>query len=383
MLRAVGACVRASSASVCAAALLLLIASNSDVALAANGVGGVSSVMPVDGKTLIVRLRSFAPRASGRLLLEPTTGGGRARLTATNLPPARALAPNARAFVAWASGGRIIRLGELRRDSRGGGSLVFPHPAEFTRYSLIVTAETDARAERPSGAPVFSTRANEVAALFPSPPANDAARAATTRRDRRATTRSPRPAAPVSTPNSTRGTTTSSSSSSSSAANETNASPRAANAATTTALRTRGRVRAGGAEGEFFTNVDEAIKRDATARTLVLVGDRGARRARGTARVTTLEDGTAYVRVRFRRVPSPTRFGRGRRYTMWALIPEDGTVYMGTLPARDINRRQTYARTEGVNSDKFRLLVTAERRTPAPRPTGRRVLMTFKGRRRK
>jgi hypothetical protein len=142
-------------------------------------------------------------------------------------------------------------------------------------------------------------------------------------------------------------------------------------------------VPAGGAAGEFFTNVDEALKRDAEARTLVLVGDRGARRARGTARVATLEDGTAYVRVRFRRVPPPSRYGRGRRYAMWALIPEDGTVYMGTLPARDINRRQAYARTEGVNSDKFRLLVTAERRTPVARPKGRRVLMTFKGRRRK
>jgi hypothetical protein len=69
---------------------------------------------------------------------------------------------------------------------------------------------------------------------------------------------------------------------------------------------------------------------------------------------------------------------------MWALNPEDlGTTYMGTLPARDINRRPAYARTEGVNSNKFRLLVTAERRTPATSPTGRRVLMTFKGRRRK
>jgi hypothetical protein len=142
-------------------------------------------------------------------------------------------------------------------------------------------------------------------------------------------------------------------------------------------------VRSSGAAGEFFTNVDEALKRDAAARTLLLVGDRGARRARGTARVATLEDGTAYVRVRFRRVPPPSRYGRGRRYAMWALIPEDGTVYMGTLPARNINRRQTYARTEGVNSNKFRLLVTAERRTPAPRPRGRRVLMTFKGRRRR
>ncbi|HEX9919492.1 MAG TPA: hypothetical protein VGA87_10010, partial [Pyrinomonadaceae bacterium] len=203
---------------------------------------------------------------------------------------------------------------------------------------------------------------------------------AAARRERRATP------ARRDTPASTPGSTPSASRASSAvktASGTTNALPRPATAATTTLLRT-GSGAAGGAAGEFFTNVDEAIRTDAAARTLVLVGDRGARSARGTARVATREDGTAYVRVRFRRVPPPSRFGRGRRYAMWALNPEDlGTTYMGTLPARDINRRQTYARTEGVNSDKFRLLVTAERRTPAPRPTGRRVLMTFKGRRRK
>ncbi|HEX8128618.1 MAG TPA: hypothetical protein VF527_05900 [Pyrinomonadaceae bacterium] len=373
MLRAVRAGVRAP-ALLCVAASLLLIVSHVSLARTERGAGGISSASSVDGKTLIVRLRSFAPRASGRLEVEPTTGGGRVRLTALNLPTPQSLAPNARTFVAWASGGRILRLGELRRGSRGDGSLVFSHPAEFARYSLIVTAERDARAERPTGAPVFSTRANEVAALFPDPPATKDAPAATARRERRAMA-TPRRDAPVPAPGSTTGATT--------AAGGTNEMPRPAPAAaaTTTALRTRGRVRAGSAEGEFFANVDEALKRDPTARTLVLVGDRGARRARGTARVAT-EDGTAYVRVRFRRVPPPSRFGRGRRYAMWALIPEDGTVYMGTLPARDINRRQTYARTEGVNSNKFRLLVTAERRTaPAPRPRGRRVLMTFKGRR--
>jgi hypothetical protein len=385
MLRAVGACVRAlSPAYVCAAALLLLIASNAYVARAGNGMGGGSSAMFVDGKTLILRLRSFAPRASGRLEVEPTKGGGRVRLTALNLPPPQSIAPNARTFVAWASGGRIVRLGELRRGSRGGGSLVFPHPAEFARYSLIVTAEGDARAERPTGAPVFSTRANEVAALFPDPPPAEDRRAATAtaRRDRRAPP--PRRDTPATTPppatatRSTPAITTA-------AGGRTSAPPRVAGASTT-ALRTRGSGEgAGGEAGEFFTNVDEALRRDAEARTLTLVGDRGARRARGTARVATTEDGTAYVRVQFRRVPPPSRYGRGRRYTMWALNPEDlGTTYMGTLPARDINRRQTYARTAGVNSDKFRLLVTAEHRAaPAPRPRGRRVLMTFKGRRRK
>jgi hypothetical protein len=241
---------------------------------------------------------------------------------------------------------------------------------------LIVTAETSASAERPTGAPVFSTRANEVAALFPIK--DDAARAtAAAGRERRATDRSN---APVVAAAARRSTATA-------ARVETNTSPRtgvaATAAATTTALRIRERT--GGAAGEFFKEIDEAIERDAAARTLALVGDRGARGARGTARVAT-QDGTAYVRVRFRRVPPAARFGRGQRYAMWALIPEDmSTVYMGSLPARNLNRQQTYARTEGVRSGKFRLLVTAERRSalPAARPRGRRVLMTFKGRRRK
>jgi hypothetical protein len=367
-------------ASVCAvASLLVVIASN--FATPARALGGEFGErvfeMSADGRTVVVRLRSFAPRASGRLEVEPTTGGGRVRLTAVNLPLPQTLAPNARTFVAWASGGRIVRLGELRRGSRGTGSLVFQHPAEFARYSLIVTAEADARAERPTGAPVFSTRANEVAALFP---IKDDTREAALR-ERRATVRNDAPS--VAARPKAKGTATTA----------TSATPRASTAitvappaATTTTLRTRGRVRAGDAGSEFFTEIDEALKRDTGARTLVLVGDRGARGARGAARVA-LQDGTAYVRVRFRRVPHPARFGRGRRYSMWALIPEDmSTVFMGSLPTRNLNRTQTYARTQGVNSDKFRLLVTAERRaahTAPPRLRGRRVLMTFKGRRRK
>jgi len=336
----------------------------------------VSSEMSVNGVTLIVRLRSFVPRASGRLEVEPTPAGGRVRLTAMNLPSPQSLTPNARTFVAWASGGRIVRLGELRRDSRGGGSLVFPHPTEFARYSLIVTAEQSAHAERPLGAPLFSTRANEVAALFPLK--GDFAREIARRERRTTTTTTTRSDIPVVVlpRRSTTGT----------AANNIDPLNRTPTTATptTTVLRTRGGARAGSAAGEFFTNVDEALERDdAAARTLTLVGDRGARGARGTARVA-MRDGTAYVRVRFRRVPPASRFGRGRRYAMWALIPEDGTVYMGSLPStRNLNRRPTYARAEGVGSDKFRLLVTAERRTPTPRPRGRRVLMTFKGRRRK
>lgn len=378
-------------ASACVASLLLIIASSFATAAAGRFDGGEFGVgffeMSADGSTVIVRLRSFAPRARGRLEVEPTTGGGRVRLTALNLPLPQTLAPNARTYVAWASGGRILRLGELRRGSRGAGSLVFQHPTEFARYSLIVTAETDARAERPTGAPVFSTRANEVAALFP---IKDDTRESP-RRERRAAARSntPPPPAPavVAAPRTGATRRTTSATTAPPRATATTAPSRVATTnavAPPTALRARGH--AGSAGSEFFTEIDEAIKRDAGARTLTLVGDRGARGARGTARVA-LQDGTAYVRVRFRRVPPSTRFGRGQRYAMWALIPEDGTVFMGSLPTHNLNRTQTYARTEGVGSDKFRLLVTAEPRaavnaTP-PRLRGRRVLMTFKGRRRK
>jgi len=368
-----------ASARVCAVALLLLLVASGVSIVRAEGDGGVVGnmfEMSADGRTVIVRLRSFAPRASGRLEVEPTAGGGRVRLTAMNLPKPQSLAPKARTFVAWASGGRILRLGELRRGAGGAGSLVFTHPSEFARYSLIVTAETSASAERPTGAPVFSTRANEVAALFP---IKDNTTRANARRERRATDRSNAPAATPATAAARRSTAPA-------ARVETNTSPRtgaATTTATTTALRIR--ERAGGSAGEFFKEIDGAIERDESARTLALVGDRGARGARGTAWVAT-QDGTAYVRVRFRRVPPASRFGRGRRYAMWALIPEDmSTIYMGSLPTRNLNRQQTYARTQGVRSGKFRLLVTAERRNalPAARPRGRRVLMTFKGRRKR
>jgi len=334
---------------------LLLMATGMCLVSAESGTGGratsATAAASSAGKTLVLRLRSFAPRASGRMEVEPTERGGRVRLTAMNLPPAQSLAPNARAFVAWASGGRIVRLGELRRNARGVGSLVFSHPTEFTRYSLIVTAETSANVERPAGSPVFSTRANEVAALYPTK--DDDRERRTVARSNTTTARHP-------------------------ATNPANETPRAA--AATTAPGSGGRPR--NTAGNFNAEIEEILRNVDTARTLVLVGDRGARYARGVARVAT-QNGTAYVRVRFRRVPPASRFGARSRYAMWALIPEDGTIYMGSLPSRNLNGTETYARTEGVNSDKFRLLVTAEPRIPTTRLRGRRVMMTFKGRRRK
>jgi hypothetical protein len=119
------------------------------------------------------------------------------------------------------------------------------------------------------------------------------------------------------------------------------------------------------------------VEDPASARTLTLEGEGAARRASGEARVATRE-GTAYVRVRFRNVPPPARYGV-RKYVMWAQVPEDGQLFLRALPARRLNRGTIYARRRDVNSGDFTLAVTAEKRYPRTRPRGRRVLKTAAG----
>src|SRR5436305_4729349 len=119
------------------------------------------------GGRVDIRLRSLTTRATGKLTVEASEGGGRARLTALNLPDPQTVTPDARTYVVWAvSGGRIVRLGELKRDERGNGGLAFDRPEGLDRYGVIVTAERSADAERPSD-PVLTTRADEAAALYP------------------------------------------------------------------------------------------------------------------------------------------------------------------------------------------------------------------------
>src|SRR4051794_74703 len=75
-----------------------------------------------DGGRVDIRLRSLTTRATGRLTIEPSEGGGRVRMTALNLPDPHTVTPGANTYVVWAlSGGRILRLGELKRDERGNG----------------------------------------------------------------------------------------------------------------------------------------------------------------------------------------------------------------------------------------------------------------------
>ncbi|MFN2597080.1 MAG: hypothetical protein ABR563_07835, partial [Pyrinomonadaceae bacterium] len=256
--------------------------------------------------------------------------------------------------VVWATGARVVRLGELRRGRDASASFEFSRPAGFDAYSLVVTAEQSARAPRPAGAFVFSTRAGEIGALYPP---------------------KPQPRA-VPTPTTAASTNAAREGANSPAANPP-ASPAAATHPTMTLVAPAPTVRSGARSAyvaDFYESVNAAVSDAAAARTIALAGVDGARRAAGEASVAT-RGGTAYVRVRFRRVPPPTRFGV-RKYVMWAQSPGEGTYFLRALPRSSLNRRPTYARRPNFTAPDFNLLVTAERRYPRPRPRGRRVLVT-------
>lgn len=396
--RGVRALARASLVSVCASAALLFASSHASAAhvkafaahvhaFDAHGRGGDSEPSSFESaqRQLVVRLRSFVPGASGRVVIEPSEEGGRVRLTASRLPAPESVAAGARVYVVWATGGEVRRVGLLRRDAHGDASFEFAHPTGLASYSLVVTAERDAGAARPAGAFVFSTRAGEVSAFYPPKPeprssskesVSDARRESrgagagesqrvgaggTAIRSRTVTTTRESGTTTARTPSTPTGVRAVSSPAISSPA--ITRTPSAANARASS-----------DAASEFYESIDSAVEDPAAARTLTLEGVGKARRATGEARVAT-RAGTAYVRVRFRNVPPPARYGV-RKYVMWAQLPEDGPLFLRALPARRLNRRAIYARRGDVGSDRFGLSVTAERRYPRARPRGRRVLAT-------
>lgn len=282
-----------------------------------------------------IRLRSLTTRATGQLTVEASEGGGRARLTALNLPDPQTVAAGSTTYVVWAvSGGQLRKLGELRRDERGNGGLAFDRPEGLERYGVIVTAETSAEVERP-GDPVLTTRADEAAALYPSksegtPAAPEPAVNPGREHDDRPAA-APVPPAP--------------------------ASPRPRVAAT----------------GDFYAEVEDALALQGGGRRIELEGDTDAPHARGAARAG-LNANRAYVRANFRGVPLPSAVG-AVVYVLWGVIPDGRIVYMGSLPAsEDLNRAEVYVRVPGFESDDYTLLVTAERARPAPAPDGRRML---------
>jgi hypothetical protein len=313
-------------AACAAAAGLLLAADFYFKAVAGSRPKPPAALLRTQAERVDIRLRSLTTRATGQLTVEASEGGGRARLTALNLPDPQTVAEGATTYVVWAvSGGRVLRLGELRRDERGNGGLAFERPGGLERYGVIVTAETSAEVERP-GDPVLTTRADEAAALYPLK--TDAAPEA-------GRTNAPK-AAPL--PPASPG-------------------PRPR---TTTA-------------GDFYAEVEEALASRGGGRVIELEGDSAAPNARGAARAT-LSSNRAYVRANFRGIPLPSAVGAGV-FVLWGVIPDGRIVYMGSLPAsEDLNRAEVYVRVAGFESDDYTLLVTAERARPAPAPDGRRIL---------
>lgn len=303
-------------------------------AAAGSRPGPPAALVRAQAERVDIRLRSLTTRATGQLTVEASEGGGRARLTALNLPDPQTVAAGSTTYVVWAvSGGRVLRLGELRRDERGNGGLAFERPEGLERYGVIVTAEASAEVERP-GDPVLTTRADEAAALYPPPPT--AAPAAPETAINPGRERYGRPAAAPLPP--------------------APASPRAP----------RG-------SGDFYAEVDDALASQGGGRRIELEGDSPAPNARGAARAT-LNSNRAYVRANFRGVPLPSAVGASV-YVLWGVIPDGRIVYMGSLPAsEDLNRAEVYVRVAGFETDDYTLLVTAERARPAHAPDGRRLL---------
>ncbi|HYY92893.1 MAG TPA: anti-sigma factor, partial [Pyrinomonadaceae bacterium] len=273
------------------------------------------------GGRVDIRLRSLTTRATGRLTVEASAGGGHARLTALNLPDPETVAAGARTYVVWAvSGGRIVRLGELQRDARGNGGLAFDRPEGLEHYGVIVTAEATADAERP-GDPVLSSRADEAAALYPSKTDEGDA---------------------------SKGVGDASKAGGDASKGVGNASV----APPPVPVLSAGARRA----GDFYSEVDDALAAGGGGRVLELEGETAAPRARGAARATVRES-RAYVRVNFRAVPLPPALG-ANVYVLWAVTPDSRVVYMGSLPVTDaLNTAEIYVRVAGFDADDYALFV--------------------------
>ncbi len=279
-----------------------------------------------NGSEQEIRLRSFAPGASGRLTISPDANGGRGRLTALGLPAPQETSISARIFLIWAIAPEraAVRIGQLQTDARGNGGLEFALPTALDRFSIIVTSEPVANAVAPTGAPVLSTRAREIAAQY---------RAETPDNARRAGADSGR------------------------------------------AQSDRRRRRRAGATTNFYDEVNTAVDSN-SSRMLELVGAEVTPDASGTARVAARES-NAYARARFQRLTLPAGVAPiGNFFVLWAIASDGRVFYMGSLPNEHVNEAEVYVRVNGTRAESFTLAVTVEDMRPIIRPAGRRALST-------
>ena len=277
-------------------------------------------------KPLSIRLRSFIVGASGTLSFEPTLTGGLVRLTALGLPPLRNLLPGAQGYFVWAvpSGGDSIRVGELRIDASGNGGIEFARPEPLERYSVMVTAELTATAEKPKGMVIFSTWLGEAKAFF--------------------------------------GTRDKSAINTSRAIKE---------------MKKRLQMRSKGTD--FYAEVDEALNLSlGNGRVIELYGQEAAPDAFGVARVTALNS-KAYIRAAVTKLPTAQAVG-ANVYILWAIKPGGQIRYMGSLPsAEELNDKDVYVRVGGFITNDYDLFVTAEMSRPASSPAGPHALSSRRG----
>jgi len=271
-----------------------------------------------------ITMRSLVPGASGTLLLRARSR--QVRLSTHGLTRPESLDPRARVFMVWAVGadGRIVKLGQLKTDAQGG-ALAFTVQPALEPYSVIVTAEQNALAIRPSGVPVLSTRAREVSTPQPLS-TNDEARQGHER-----------------------------------SVNDVRATRTSAHVPTT----------------DFYSIIDAAL---GSGRTLFLTGAPRLPRARGVAHVAVI-GGIAFVRARLLNLPAPSALGASE-YVLWGRLRDGRAIYMGSLPARGLNSNDIYVRLNNASFDDFNLFVTAEKARPAIFPSNRRVLVTRESTRR-
>src|SRR2546423_1281795 len=278
-------------------------------------------------KRMAVRLRGFIPGASGTLSFVPTPTGGSVRLTVLGLPAPQSLMTDARVYFVWAvaSGTPAVRVGELKTDANGNGGLEFPRPADFERYSVLVTAEKNMTAAFPAGIMALASRGGAVTSFYGQRQSMNEARRLRQLRQK--------------------------------------LGQRAFSQHSAT---------------DFYSEVDAALAMSAGGgRLLELYGDEVTPEAHGLARVTAVNH-KAYLRAAVTRMPQPASVGASI-YVLWAAQPDGRIVYMGSLPNADLNDSDIYVRVGGFNTNDYDLFITAEVRRPILRPSARRALSTRTG----
>src|SRR5256714_5207844 len=106
--------------SASAIALAIVGAASFDQRAVSSSSRRAGPVAAKDTDRVDIRLRSLTTRATGKLTVEASEGGGRARLTALNLPDPQTVAAAATTYVVWAvSGGSGCCLGGLKTVEAG------------------------------------------------------------------------------------------------------------------------------------------------------------------------------------------------------------------------------------------------------------------------